>query len=41
MLIPLNEVLLGFVITAVLTGVIGLERQHRNKSAGITTHMIL
>ena len=41
MLIPLNEVLLGFVVTAVLTGVIGLERQRRNKSAGITTHMIL
>ena len=41
MLIPLNEVVLGFVVTAVLTGVIGLERQRRNKSAGITTHMIL
>ena len=39
--IPYTEILTGLFLTAILTGIIGLERQKRSKSAGITTHMIL
>ncbi len=39
--IPYSEILTGLFLSAILTGIIGLERQKRSKSAGITTHMIL
>lgn len=39
--IPYTEVLTGLFLSAIFTGLIGLERQKRSKSAGITTHMIL
>ncbi len=39
--IPYSEILIGLFLSAILTGIIGLERQKRSKSAGITTHMIL
>jgi putative Mg2+ transporter-C (MgtC) family protein len=41
MFIPYSEILTGLFLSAILTGIIGLERQKRSKSAGITTHMIL
>ena len=39
--IAYSEILTGLFLSAILTGIIGLERQKRSKSAGITTHMIL
>jgi putative Mg2+ transporter-C (MgtC) family protein len=39
--IPYSEILTGLFLSAIFTGIIGLERQKRSKSAGITTHMIL
>ena len=39
--IAYSEILIGLFLSAIFTGLIGLERQKRSKSAGITTHMIL
>ena len=39
--IPYSDILTGLFLSAIFTGIIGLERQKRSKSAGITTHMIL
>src|SRR3712207_3354026 len=39
--IPYGEVLLRLLLTAALCGVIGFERETRDKSAGFRTHILL
>ena len=41
MYITLNDVILRLLLAATLGGIIGIEREHKRKPAGFTTHILI